>query len=80
MHFRKLRFSPTFFLETADRRGKKLGLGGRYLVYIGYFLLLSVQDQSEVISFFAGFQQPYILKTAGRRVKRTNIWNSEVGI
>ena len=59
---------------VVKRNGEKIGLGVRYLVYTGYFLLLSVQGQAGVIrciSYFSDFQEPCISKTAGRRVKWT---------
>ncbi len=42
-----------------------LGLGGKYLVYAGYFQLLSVQGHFEAIrciSYFSYFQQPHSQK------------------
>ena len=49
-----------------------LGLGGRYLVYRKYVLLLSVQDQCEVIRCISDFS--ITLYLVGPRVKRTKIW------
>ncbi len=48
---------------------------------LGYFLLLSVQAQSEVIqciSDFSDFRQPCISKTTGCTAKCTKIWASEL--
>ena len=64
-----------------ERNGRNFGpqhAQGRYLVYIW---LWSVQHQSEVFRYiydFSYFQQPCILKIAGRSVKRPKIWTSEV--
>ncbi len=56
-----------------------IGLGGSYLVYtrIRNVCLLRIQNQSEVIRYISeisDFQQPCILKTVGRKAKRTKIW------
>ncbi len=55
---------------------KNLSLMGKYFLYTGYVLPLSVLSQSEVIrriSDFSFFQQPSFLETAGHGVKRTKI-------
>ncbi len=46
---------------------QNLGLGHKYLVYTGYFRLLSVQGSSVVVQCISNFRQPCILKS--KRIK-----------
>ena len=72
--------------EMANRRVKRAKIReprGKYLVYIEYFLLLSVQVQFGFIRCISDFRRPctcYISEAANRRVKRTKIWTSGVSI
>ncbi len=83
VHLQNFNFQEPCVLKTAGRRVKwtKIwapGVGTSY-IYTGYFWLVSVQDESEVIwciSEIFNFQQPCILKTAGRIAKRSEIWDS----
>ena len=66
-----------------ERNGPKLDLRGNYLVYIEYFLLLSVQVQVGVMRCISDFCRPCtccISETASRRAKRTKNLASGVSI
>ncbi len=77
-------FSTTLYLENDllySKTDTNVGLMGAYFSVYGVFWLLSVQGQSEVIRYISDisdFQQAGILKTAGRRAKRTKIWTSDL--
>ncbi len=57
------------------KQTKNLDLGGRYLVYTGYFWL-NAQGRSEVIRCNSDYRQPCVLKQVGRRAKWVDIWDS----
>ena len=47
-----------------------------YIVYTRYIWELSIKCYSEIFRHISKYWQPLILKTAGHRVKRTEIWDS----
>ncbi len=55
---------------------------GKYLVYIEYILLLSVQIQFGFIRCISDFRRPCtcVSEMANCRAKRTKIWTSGVSI